>query len=183
MGSVPVWVLIVNTIITALATGGIAALSLFVVPKKEQAARTEEERRANAVIMRDKAEQIFTAISELEDAAQKQLIAAMQARITGQSVEAPLVRNDSIRALAAVYYPGLLPILSRFEAPAEERRERVADVLTAAQGADPQKLKAAGDALVAQRVKYMDIQFRNAGLLAQLLRDQLTDDVRPYLPA
>jgi hypothetical protein len=178
MADVPAWVLVVNT----LAAGGFGLAGTLIVPRGQREARLAEERRANAAAMRDKAEEIFDAIFELEDAAQKQMIAAMQMAVTGTEAEAPMVRNDKIRALAAVYFPNLLPIIDKFEAPAEERRERVGAVVEAMKAGDKRRLDLAGADLLRIRAEQTDILFRNAGLMAQLLRTQLTKDVRPYLP-
>lgn len=182
MGSVPVWVLVLNTIITAIATGGLTVVSLFIVPKREQVARAEDERRANAAIMRDKAEEIFAELSKIEAGMAQQLVAAGEALIRGNNDDAtPMPNFNNVSAMAAVYYPNLLPIVDAIEAPFVERVDRLRQAFAAA--TVPKTMKGATAELKSLRLEMVLAQWENSIAITKKARARLIEDVRPYLPS
>ena len=177
MADVPAWVLVLNTI----AAGGFGLAGTYLVPRSQREARRHEERRANAAIMRDKAEQIFEEISRLERAIGAQfLVATRVAAGMAEDDDAPLADFDKIRSLAAVYYPSLLSALNELEAPMQERLQRVTEALKTAAGHKSLEEQSRALSLVTFQVT-LD-QWKNVGDASRRLRMQLTEDVRPYLP-
>lgn len=176
MADVPAWVLIVNT----LAAGGFGLAGTYLVPRSQREARRHEERRANAAIMREKAEQIFSEIARLEQEMGAQFVLTTRAVANRRDEgDAPLPDFDSIRALAAVYYPNLLSVLEALEAPMQERLRRTADALKIATETE---LEVREDAVRLVTFQITLDQWQNVSKASRKLRAQLTEDVRPYLP-
>jgi hypothetical protein len=176
MADVPAWVLIVNT----LAAGGFGLAGTYLVPRSQREARRHEARRANAAIMRDKAEQIFSEIARLEQEMGSQFVLTTRAVANRQDDDdAPLPDFDKIRALAAVYYPNLLSVLESLEAPMQERLLRTTEALKIAA---EDKSDFQEDALRLVTFQITLDQWKNVLQASRKLRVQLTEDVRPYLP-
>jgi len=177
MADVPAWVLVLNT----LAAGGFGLAGTYLVPRGQREARRHEERRANAAIMRDKAEQIFEEVAKLEHEIGLQFQAATRAAVTGEDDGAgELAGFDRIRALSAVYYPGLLGVLDTLEAPMQERLKRSTEALKAA--AESKSPEAQEAALRVVTFKITLDQWQNVNAASRKLRAKLVEDVRPYSP-
>jgi hypothetical protein len=176
MADVPAWVLIINS----LAAGGFGLAGTYLVPRSQREARRHEERRANAAIMREKAEQIFSEIARLEQEMGTQFVRTTSAVANGRDGgDEPLPDFDKIRALAAVYYPNLLTVLEALEAPMQERLRRATEALAVA--ADT-KLDVREDAIRMVTFQMTLDQWQNVSKASHRLRAQLIEEVRPYLP-
>lgn len=178
MMDIPAWALVLNTI----AAGGFGLAGMYLVPRSQREALANDERRANAAVMRDKAEQIFGEISRLEQKMGEQFLAATRAAARGEDEgEPPLPSFDRIRSLAAVYYPALLSILDALEAPMQERMQRVANSLKLATESKP--LEAQENALRLVTFQITLEQWKNVAKASRELRTKLIAEVRPYLPS
>jgi len=177
MADVPAWVLVLNT----LAAGGFGLAGTYLVPRGQREARSHETRRANAAIMRDKAEQIFNEISILERNMGAQFLAATRSIAAGEDEDqAQLPDFYAIRSLAAVYYPNLLSVLDTLEAPMQERMQRITEALKLA--AESKPLAAQADDLRLLSFKITVEQWKNVVNASRGLRRKLIEEVRPYLP-
>lgn len=128
MADVPAWLLVLQTV----AAGGIGLAGSFIVPRSQRENRRAEALAASHAIMREKAEQIFSQISNSRLA-----ISAALHRITrtiSESDARTLVDYSGMGALheiaglVATYYPNGLPIL-------ENGRQELEAVISAAEKA------------------------------------------------
>ncbi len=177
MADIPGWVLVLNT----LAAGGFGLAGTYLVPRGQREARSHDERQANARIMRDKAEDIFSEISKLEQIMGLRFVAATRATVAGDdSGDGPLPSFDKIRALAAVYYPSLLAILDEIEAPIKERMARALAAFKTATASKPLAAQEADLRLLAFEATLA--QWKNVNIASRELRAKLIEEVCPYLP-
>lgn len=177
MADIPGWVLVLNT----LAAGSFGLAGTYLVPRGQREARSHDDRRANALIMRDKAEEIFSEISKLEQIMGAQFVVTTRAIVAGDDgSDSPLPSFDKIRALAAVYYPSLLAILDEIEAPMKERMARALAAFKAATTSKPLAAQEADLRLLTFEATLE--QWKNVGIASRALRAKLIEEVRPYLP-
>lgn len=151
------------------------------MPRGQREARAHEERRANAAVMRDKAEEIFEAIAGLEQQMGAQFLATTRAVAAREDLgEDGLPTFDRIRALCAVYFPDLLGVLDRLEAPMQERMQRAMGMIRVA--AENKSAAVRENDLRLLTFEVTVEQWKNVGIASRKLRESLIEAVRPYRP-
>lgn len=177
MADAPWWSLPISAVL-----GSFVGLSgMFLMPKAQRETLKQERERADAAIMRDKAEAIFREIAELDtDGAKvtKNAFAALHGA-PAPHAGAEMKGLATLRALVAVYYPGALPIIDahdlRQQAITEPFAERLAQ-------ANQQPLQVRAAAINAVTYELTSALWTQLGPTLREVRTYVVEAVQAYVP-
>ena len=169
-------------IFIAVVAAASALVGSYLGPFMQRKQSAADATRADAALMRDKAEQIFEEIDKFLVASRNASLSAFRllgpAELRDQTPAVPMADIGKIRALIATYYPNGLPLIEEFDAEVKRASDVVLGQIKAEQKKDGPK----PDAIRGYTAMLAADRGVTDASLAKKLRDHLVAEVRQYVP-